>query len=162
MDRAEHARLLVAYERWANQRIVSNLFGLAEDDANTWASWGTVFGSMIHLVASHAVWLGRFRDTLYPLAIPTSLPELEGALRRTHTELAAFAGGLTDRDWERLVRFRDSRNNPHEEYLGVLLSHVVNHGTHHRGEAALLLTRAGRSPGDLDLVVYRRQVDPGR
>ncbi|MEA2682023.1 MAG: hypothetical protein QOK05_351, partial [Chloroflexota bacterium] len=30
-----------------------------------------------------------------------------------------------------------------------------------RGEAALMLTRVDRSPGDLDLVVYRRQTVPG-
>jgi uncharacterized damage-inducible protein DinB len=162
MDRAEHARLLVAYEGWANQRLLSNLFGLAEEDTATGASWGTVFGSMAHVVASHAVWIGRFRETGYPQAIPTNLPELEGAFRRTHADLGALAGALADPDWERLVRFEDSRGNPHQEYLGVLLSHVVNHGTYHRGEAALLLTRAGRSPGDLDLVVYRRQLDPRR
>jgi uncharacterized damage-inducible protein DinB len=35
-----------------------------------------------------------------------------------------------------------------------LLAHVLNHGTQHRSEAAALLTEAGRSPGDLDMVDF--------
>jgi uncharacterized damage-inducible protein DinB len=36
----------------------------------------------------------------------------------------------------------------------VMLLHLANHGTQHRSEAAILLTQAGRSPGDLDLIDY--------
>ena len=162
MDRAAHARLLLTYEGWANQRILSNLFDLDEDEPAVGPSWGTIFGSMAHVVASHAVWLGRFKETGHSFAIPATLPEMEAAFRRSQAELVAFGADLVDHDWERLVRFNDSRGHPHEEFLGVLLTHLVNHGTYHRGEAALLLTRAGRSPGDLDLIVYRRQQEPGR
>ncbi len=35
-----------------------------------------------------------------------------------------------------------------------MLAHVINHGTQHRSEAAALLTDAGRSPGEIDMIFY--------
>ena len=38
--------------------------------------------------------------------------------------------------------------------LWQCLAHVVNHGTQHRSEAAMMLTHWGQSPGELDLFYY--------
>ncbi len=40
--------------------------------------------------------------------------------------------------------------------LWLVLTHVVNHGTQHRSEVAMILTSLGQSPGDLDLPFYLR------
>jgi uncharacterized damage-inducible protein DinB len=44
--------------------------------------------------------------------------------------------------------------------MGHMLAHLFNHTTQHRAEVALAVSALGRSPGDLDLVVYLRQLAP--
>ncbi|GAC1333163.1 MAG: DinB family protein [Candidatus Dormibacteria bacterium] len=162
MQGADVARELVAYEGWANQRILATAAQLDTSAPGQGASWGSIAGSMQHVVGSHATWLSRFTGKPAIERGAANHRELTAWFDEVQAALEGFTATLTDEAYFGDVEFRDSRGNPHRDTLALLLAHLVNHGTFHRGEAALLLTAAGCSPGDLDMIVYRRMMDPSR
>jgi uncharacterized damage-inducible protein DinB len=68
-----------------------------------------------------------------------------------------FIAALTDDDLNRTIRYKTTQGGAMANVLWQLMAHVVNHGTQHRSEAAMLLTGCGCSPGDLDLIVFLRE-----
>ena len=52
------------------------------------------------------------------------------------------------------ISYKDMRGNPWRQPLGQLVLHVVNHGTHHRGQVAGFMRTMGHIPPKLDLVHY--------
>ncbi len=71
--------------------------------------------------------------------------------------MAAFLDTLGDADLDRPLTYRSSDGETLTRTFWYLLVHVVNHGTQHRAEAALLLTELGHSPGDIDLTLFVRE-----
>jgi len=55
------------------------------------------------------------------------------------------------------VYYQSTQGQPYQNTLWHLLVHVVNHGTQHRSEVAMVLTGLGYSPGDLNMLIYFRQ-----
>ncbi|HEU4760285.1 MAG TPA: DinB family protein [Dehalococcoidia bacterium] len=160
MAKLELIRALYDYNEWANGRILDAASGLSDEDLarDMAASYGSVQGNLAHLVAAQMVWLARWSEgTNPPLAELQSmrgLAPVRSAFERSHERLRRFVASLSEADVERLVAFTDSRGVARERPLWQLMTHVVNHGTQHRSEAAMLLTALGRSPGDLDYVYF--------
>lgn len=162
MRPSDVARELIAYEGWANSRLLATAAELDTAVPSKGASWGSIEGSLRHLLQSHAVWLARFTGQPPMDTAADGAAALANRFAEVQAGLETFAASLSDDDYLAEVEFKDSRGNPHRDVLALLLAHLVNHGTYHRGEAALLLTEAGHSPGDLDMIVHRRMMDPTR
>ncbi len=170
MGGIEAIRNLYEYNEWANGRLLEAASKLSEEELarEMGASYGSVQGSLGHLAGAQIVWLARWSEgTNPPLAQPQSLRGLapvRSALERSHEGLRRFVASLSEADVERVVAYTDSRGVARERPLWQLIAHVVNHGTQHRSEAAMLLAALGSSPGDLDyghFVDIRPSAAPG-
>ncbi len=151
----DEVRWLFAYDRWATGRVLSALDG-REPDAWTRAhavgdrSLGDV---LIHHLGASQRWRNGFQDTgeePEPEAEP--LPTIDELRDRWEAEWAAVDVWLPTVT-EGFV------GHVHEGVpVWQMLMHVVNHGTQHRAEAAAILTGAGRSPGELDMINYAEEL----
>jgi len=162
---------MAAYNAWMNEKVYAAAARLPEDEVmrERGAFFGSIFGTLSHLVVADTVWLRRFAtdpmhaDALAPvraMPAPARLDERPcvdlAALARRRSELdavlVAWTDGLTDEALRGTLRYADMRGNPHARDVFVLLTHLFNHQTHHRGQVTTLLSQAGQDVGVTDLV----------
>jgi uncharacterized damage-inducible protein DinB len=150
---------LFAYDRWATRRVLAQLDGV---DAALWGATGVVgnrgLGSiLVHMLGAHQRWridITRQGDYEGPEPEDEPLPDAASLVERWEAEFTEMDGLLANLSDGLLANVREGIA------VWQMLAHLMNHGTQHRSEAALLLTQAGRSPGELDLIVYLEEVVP--
>jgi uncharacterized damage-inducible protein DinB len=156
---------LYDYNDWARRRVLDQAALVTPEQyvAPAPVPQGSLRGALVHTLAAEVAWCRRWQgDSPAALLSPTELPTFEALAERWAQEARAlrdFVAGLTDDDLNRTIHYKTTKGSPMANTLWHLMAHVINHGTQHRSEAAMLLTGYGRSPGDLDLVVFLRERD---
>jgi uncharacterized damage-inducible protein DinB len=153
--RTDDIRYLFDYDRWATERVLAALDRLA---AETWSAADVVgergLGAILihHLGASQRWRHGIQRDGEEPRPELEPLLSVDELRARWTAEWAAVDAWLPTLDDESLAYVHEG------VAIWQMLAHVVNHGTQHRSEAAALLTEAGHSPGDLDMIDFAEEL----
>jgi len=163
MNRSD-LQFLFDYNYWANARVMNAAVQLTPDQfsAPHGLSHGSVRGALVHVLGAEMVWRLRCQLGTSPAALPTEhdFPTLEALRARWSDEQAAmraFIASLTDEQLSQTLEYKTTKGVPQSNILWQVLAHVVNHGTQFRAEAAVALTAAGHSPGDLDLLLFMRE-----
>ena len=58
--------------------------------------------------------------------------------------------------FEEVARYTNSKEEVYENTLQEIITHVLNHSTHHRGQLALLLRDEGIEPPPNDFIIFKR------
>jgi uncharacterized damage-inducible protein DinB len=149
-------RYLFAFDRWATTKILDASAGV---DAATWSATNIVDerglgGILVHHLGASQRWrhglTGAAGDAPAPEDGP--LPDLDTLRAWWEREWAGYDAWLDAMQPAWLAMTEGGVS------LWQALAHVVNHGTQHRSEAAVLLSAAGHSPGDLDMIDYAESV----
>ncbi len=173
MPSCEDIALLAQYNETMNRKMYDAAATLSAEEvsADRGAFFGSLLGTMNHLLAGDTIWLTRFAQhpsafrALAPLRgtpLPTSLRHSFGdslAALRVHRErldglIGALAAELRPADLQQTFTFRTMSGQAFHKHFGSVLLHFFNHQTHHRGQASTLLMQAGVDIGVTDLLIW--------
>lgn len=165
MDRmaisADILRNHLEYSAWASQRLLDMAAGLSKEELTRdfQTADHSVLGTLVHVYAADRIWLARvtnsppgpfLTDADYSLSVLVNdWPALYDRWRK-------WARPLTDAAAQENVSYKDTKGNPYTQPLWQIILHVVNHGTHHRGQVSGFLRALGYPPPPLDLTAYFR------
>jgi uncharacterized damage-inducible protein DinB len=120
----------------------------------------SVLGTLVHVFAADRLRLARFqRETNPPYSSPADyhLSVLQNDWPLLYDRWRTWLGGVSDESAAADFAYHDMKGHPWRQPLWQLVLHVVNHGTHHRGQVAGFLRALGRVPPPLDITVYYRE-----
>jgi len=156
-----YARTMAAYNAEMNRRVYAAAARL--DDAARRAARGAFFGS-IHATLSHILWGDRMwmsrldgwerppGNAAASTALFPDFAELSALRVADDARIADWAGRLTqDRLDGDLTWFSGGTGREQTRPLGLIVAHLFNHQTHHRGQVHAMLTAAGEDTGATDL-----------
>jgi uncharacterized damage-inducible protein DinB len=154
-----HLQCLLAYHGWAYEQLCSELTSLAEEQfrAPCGLFFTSISGTLNHLAAVDRIWLARVRREPSPFSrldveISGDLGELERYLQIGVAAWHAQLDGLTDSELLTPLSYHNMAGEPQQRPLLDIVTHLVNHGSHHRGQITAALTALGRPAPKLDYI----------
>jgi len=157
------AREMLLYMLWADRTTLGAVRDVRPEDLKRDAgiSFGSLLGTMTHILAVQQVWLARFSGhSLEHVVVPDDFPDLLAWIRaweETASQIEAFLAGLTDEQLTTAITWTNSRGETYTQPLWHTVLHLVNHSTYHRGQVVSLLRQMGYQPPATDLVYYLHQ-----
>jgi uncharacterized damage-inducible protein DinB len=158
-----YVQRMARYNRWQNASLYGVADGLsdAERRRERGAFFGSVHKTLSHLLWGDRIWMSRFTDLPRPaggIAESVSLYADWDGMKR---ERAAFDQTMIawadriDTSWLAgdLTWFSGAAKRELTKPKWLLVTHMFNHQTHHRGQVHCMLTQAGGKPQDTDLPI---------
>jgi uncharacterized damage-inducible protein DinB len=156
-----YVQRMARYNRWQNE----NLYGAADRLSETerqrerGAFFGSIEKTLNHLLWGDQRWMSRFTDVPGPKAgIPDSV-SFYGDWTNLKSERVGFDrkilawADIVDDAWlaEDQTYYSGATKREWTRPRWLLVTHMFNHQTHHRGQVHCMLTAAGAKPSDTDL-----------
>lgn len=145
----EHYTKLFEYNLWANNAFSEVL------RANQFQN-SKILKLISHMANAQSIWLSRIKKETSSIGVwdeHTLKEALELLANSSQDWLDFIYSGDMDQE---TIGYKNSKGNEFESRLGDILTHVVNHGTHHRGQIAHMLREEDIDPPASDFIFYVR------
>jgi uncharacterized damage-inducible protein DinB len=154
-------RLQLDYSAWATQRLLDAAAKLSHEELTRdfQTADKCVLDTLVHVYAADRIWLTRVLSE--PRATFIDPQDRDLTLLQTewpalHQRWKLWLRDFSDDDVLRVISYQDTKGRPYSQSAWQILLHLVNHGTHHRGQISGFLRAMGHTPPPLDLIAYYR------
>jgi len=148
----DHFTGLFNYDKYVNGQLA----GLIKVSNNK----GKPAELMAHLLTAQQVWLSRCEGVPlneYQLWPDIDAEQFDEIIEKNHREWINLMN--TEADPERIVAYKNTKGEKFSNRLVDILSHVINHGTHHRAQIGMLLKQTeGIELPSTDYIFYVRSL----
>ncbi|MEI9919469.1 MAG: DinB family protein [Bacteroidota bacterium] len=148
----EYFQKLYHYNEWANRRVL----GAIERQNVTTEKILSIFS---HQLSANFLWLHRIKGLPPPdLELWKTYPveRLRAMVDDGSKQWIEFVES-TD-NFNRILKYKNYVGEYYETNVEHIMMHLVNHGTYHRGQVALLLRQNGFEPINTDFITYDRVI----
>jgi uncharacterized damage-inducible protein DinB len=141
---------LYQYNAWCNKRVLK---ALTTQDVND----EKILSLVGHIVAAQYLWLYRIKG------LPPAQVKLWGEYKLLQLiDMADEIGkewlefiDKTD-DFNRELTYHNYTGDPYVNNVEMIMIHLVNHSSYHRGQIAMQLRQKGFEPVNTDFITYDR------
>ena len=155
---------LADYNAWANQRLYHACGALRVNEymRERASSFGSLHATLNHILVVDRIWVARIEGQTAPnlrldQILYGDLLGLKVARVAEDERIRIMAAGLSETRLDQPLEYRNSRGDRFETPLRLVLGHLFNHQTHHRGQAHGLLSQTEVPPPALDLIAFAGQ-----
>lgn len=155
----EWPKVMATYNRWMNERLFALLVDLPDDERKRarGAFFGSIYGTLNHLLFGDLMWMARFQGLERPQlkmgeVIHDDFADLRAARTQMDVRIAGWAENLDPAWLASSFEYRsgiDARIRRLPAW--ILVTHMFNHQTHHRGQLTTLMFQIGIDPGVTDM-----------
>ncbi len=157
----DFVRTMARYNAWQNESLMAAASGLGDEDRrlDRGAFFKSIHGTFNHLLWADEIWLSRLTGSEKP---PISgrdsaiyiddWTQFRARRRERDAAIIAWAEAV-EADWLRgtLIWYSGVARREMGKPRALVIAHIFNHQTHHRGQIHAMLTAAGATPEDTDL-----------
>ena len=158
--------LMARFNQWVNGHIYHSVAELsdAEYRRDRKAFFGSIHRTLNHLLVVDRLWIARIRGLDHGIKSLTDIlfddfESLRAARGREDEGLIELVDSIDDdRIVSPVVYTRMLGDGEQQTRLDHILITLYNHQTHHRGQVHAMLTQAGVTPTDIDVIYYLETV----
>ena len=154
----------INYTAWASNRLLEAAASLSAEELERdfLTADKSVLGTLVHTFAADRAWYHRVEGTPRATFIDPedrTLAALLSTWPEYHKKWQQQLATETGESIQRIVTFTDLKGKQHQQPFWQIILHMVNHGSHHRGQVSGFIRGMGKVPPQLDLIFYYREMN---